>query len=59
MGPRFEFPLHECLYISVDVLYELLLIVLSCNFCLKNLSQWGFARTDLCTLPKGFFANIA
>lgn len=56
---RFKFPLHGRLCIAVNVVYWLLLNMLSCNFCLKDLSQWSFARIDLCTLPKGFFANIA
>jgi hypothetical protein len=37
----------------VDVIHWLLFNILSCNFCLTDISQWSFARVDFCTLPKG------
>ena len=33
--------------------------MLSCNFCLKNISQWSFAEIDVGTLSKGFVADVA
>jgi hypothetical protein len=45
--------------IPVDVIHWLLFNILSCNFCLKDISQWSFARIDICTFPKGFEATFS
>jgi hypothetical protein len=38
LAPGFKFPFHERLGIPVDIVYWLLLDMLSCSFCLKDFS---------------------